>query len=96
MVAAPDEQSRQVKAVIGVQVRQQNVDRTRIGVPLQRAEYATTEVDHQGRSIRGPEQITRCRRIRANDAPGAAQHGNSHGHYCAMPSGLVLKTSTLS
>ena len=93
MVAAPDEQPRHVEAMIGVQVRQQHVNRTRIGVPLQRAEHASTEVDHQGRRIRCPQQITRCRRIRANDAPGAAQHGNSHGHYCAMPGSTMEKTS---
>ena len=85
VIAAPDEQPGQVEAVIGVQMRQQHVDRTRVGVPLQRAEHASTEVDHQWRSVRRPQQITRCRRVRADDAPGAAQHGYSHGHYCAMP-----------
>jgi hypothetical protein len=71
------------------------VDRPRIGMPLQRAEHASAEVDDQRRSVRCPQQVTRCRRIRADDAPRAAEHGNSHGHYCAMPGVMLLKTSAV-
>src|ERR1700739_1378794 len=73
-------------------MRQQHVHRPRIGVPLHRSEYPPTEVDDCRRGVRPPEQISRCRRVRADDAPGAAQDGYSHGHYCAMPDITMEKT----
>ena len=52
VVAPPDEQSRQVQAVIGVQVRQQDVHFAGIRVALQRTEYSAAEIDHQRGRVR--------------------------------------------
>src|SRR6516225_1923576 len=95
MVAAPHEQARQIEAMVGVQMRQQHVDRTGVGVPLQRTQHTATEVDYQRRGIRRPKQIARCGRIRTDHTARAAEHGYSHGHYCAMPNSTMEKTSPL-
>ena len=47
MVAPPHEQAGQIQAVVGVQVRQQDLHFAGIGVALQRSQDAAAEVDHQ-------------------------------------------------
>ncbi|SHT15407.1 Uncharacterised protein [Mycobacteroides abscessus subsp. abscessus] len=61
MIAAPHEQAGQVQAVIGVQVRQQDRDRSRVGKTLQRAQDTATEVDDQRWRIRCRQEVTRRR-----------------------------------
>src|SRR6185295_11213915 len=45
MVSAPYEQAGQIKAVVCVQVRQQNVHGVGVGVPLQGTQHAATEIE---------------------------------------------------
>ena len=46
--APPDEQAGQIQTVVGVQMRQQDVDLTGVGVALQGPENPTAEVDGEG------------------------------------------------
>ena len=80
MVAAPHEPTRQVQAVVCVEMREQNIDGARIGVTLKGTEHATAEVDGERRSVRGRYQVPRSRRIWPGDATGTAQYGDSHSH----------------
>ena len=93
MVAAPYEESRQIQTVVGVQVGKQYADGAGVGVPLQRAEHAPTEVDGEWRGMRCRHQVTRSRRIWPGDTTGTAQYGDSHAHKLAMPDERVTKTS---
>ena len=45
MVSAPYEQAGQIKAVVCVQVRQQDVHRVGVGVALQGTQHAATEIE---------------------------------------------------
>jgi len=45
MVSAPYEQAGQIKAVVCVQVRQQDVHGVGVGVPLQGTQHAATEIE---------------------------------------------------
>jgi hypothetical protein len=78
VVATPDEQPRQIKAMIGVQMGQQDVHLVGVGVALQRPEHAAAEVDDQWRGVGGGQQVARRRRIRPDDTSRAAQDGQSH------------------
>jgi hypothetical protein len=80
MVAPPDEQAGKVEAVVGVQVRQQDVHRVGVRMALQRAEYAAAEIDDQRRSVGGGQQIPGRWRIRPDDTAGATEYGDSHSH----------------
>ena len=57
MVAPPNEQPGQVEAMVGVQVRQQDVHRVGVGVALQRAEHAASEIDDQRQGVGRGQQV---------------------------------------
>jgi len=95
VVAAPDEQPGQIQAVVGVQVRQQHMHRSRVDVPLQGAQHPAAEVDNQRWRVRRLQQVSRCRRVRTHHTPGAAEHGQSHVPYCAMFAAAMTKTPAL-
>src|SRR5262245_34771105 len=92
MVPTPDVQAGHVQTVVRMQMRQQHLHGAGIRVALQRAEDAAAEVKDQRWGVRRPEQITRRGRIRTDHTTRAAEHGYSHGHYCAMPSSRMSKT----
>ena len=80
VVAPPHEQAGQVQTVVGVQVREQHMDRVGVGVTLQRAKHSTPEIDDQRRSVRGGKQVARSWRIRPDNTAGATEYGDSHAH----------------
>ena len=80
MVAPPDEQAGQVEAMVGVQVRQQDVHRVRIGVALKRTEHTTPEIDDQRRGVGRGQEVPGRWRIRPDNTAGATEYGDSHAH----------------
>jgi hypothetical protein len=46
VIAPPHEQARKVKTVVCMQMREEYVHRIRIGIPLQRTQHATTEIEN--------------------------------------------------
>ena len=80
MVAAPDEQPGQVEAMVGVQVRQQDVYRVGVGMTLQRAEHAAAEIDRKRRGVRRAQQVPGRWRIWPDNTAGATEYGDSHAH----------------
>ena len=80
MVAAPNEKARQIEAMVGVQVRKQDVYRVGIGVALKRAEHTAPEIDDHRRGIGRAQEVPGCWRIRPDNTAGATEYGDSHTH----------------
>ena len=80
VIAPPHEQAGQVEAVVGVQVREQDMHRVGVGMALQRAQHSAAEIDDQRRRVRCGQQITRRWRIRPDNTAGATEYGDSHAH----------------
>ena len=80
MIAPPNEKPRKVEAMIGMQVREQNVHRVGIGVALKRAEHTAPEIDDQWRGVRRAQEVPGCWRIRPDNTAGATEYGDSHAH----------------
>jgi hypothetical protein len=59
MVAAPHEQTGNIEAVIGVQMRKQNAHVTRIDITLQRPEDAGPEIENDRRGLLFFQEVTR-------------------------------------
>ena len=51
MVTPPNKEARQIEAMVGVQMRKQDVHRVRIGVALKRAEHTAPEIDGKRRGV---------------------------------------------
>lgn len=61
VIATPDEQAGHVETVVRMKVRKQDRHLARIGVSLQRPKNSRAEVDHERRSSRCREQVSRSR-----------------------------------
>ena len=80
VIAPPHEQAGQIQAVVGVQMREQDMHGVGVGVALQRAKHSAAEIDDQRRGVRGGEQVARRWRIRPDNTAGATEYGDSHAH----------------
>jgi hypothetical protein len=80
MVSPPDEQAREVQTMVGVEVRQQNMNSIGIRMTLKCAEYSAAEIDHQRRGVGRTQKIPRRWRIRPDNTAGATEYGDSHAH----------------
>ena len=72
--------------MIGVQVRQQDVDVVGVDVPLQRAQHSPAEIQYQRRGVGSRQQVSGRGRIRADHTAGAAQDRHSHNSKLATGS----------
>ena len=80
MVAPPNEKPWKVETMIGMQVRQQNMHRVGIGVPLQCTEHAAAEVDGQRGGVGRGQEVPGRWRIGPDHTAGATEYGDSHAH----------------
>lgn len=66
--------------MVGVQVRQQNMNSIGIGMALKCAEHSAAEIDRQGRGIGRAQKVPGRWRIRPDNTAGATEYGDSHAH----------------
>ena len=74
------QQAGKIEAVVGVQMRQQDVHRVRIGMALQRTEHASAEIEHQRRRVGRGDEVSGRRRIWTDNTAGTTEYGDSHAH----------------
>ncbi|GAA3526466.1 hypothetical protein GCM10023077_00300 [Mycolicibacterium helvum] len=66
--------------MVGMQMRQQNVNVVWVGVALQRTQHAAAEIENKRWRVGCSQQVPGRRRIRPDNAAGATKDGDSHSH----------------